>query len=66
VKVFPIQPLRRVFKKAGAERVSMDALDELRSTLVRMVEEICADALTVAKHANRKTVMKEDVRLATR
>jgi histone H3/H4 len=63
-KVFPRQRLRAIFRKVGAERVSSDALEELKDVLVRMVERLTSDALEVAKHAKRVTILREDIRLA--
>lgn len=57
----PIAPVGRIIKKAGAQRISKDA----RKTLARILEdkglEIASDALRLAKHSGRKTVMKRDV-----
>jgi len=50
---------------AGAERVSADAIDELVRYLEEVAREISSKAVELARHAGRKTVTKEDVRLAS-
>lgn len=66
VKVFPLLPLERIMRKAGAERVSASALKELRTTLIEIAEQIAVDAIAAARHAHRVTVKREDIILATR
>lgn len=58
--------VERIMRNAGDERVSMDAI----ATMLDILEDICMDiskeSVKLAKHANRKTVKKEDVKLATK
>ena len=56
----------RILKKAGAERVSDDSVDELRRIIEEIAMEISKGAVDMAKHAGRKTVKSEDVKLASR
>ena len=60
----PVAPMGRIIKKAGAPRISKDAREALRNILEDKGMEIAADALRLAKHSGRKTVMKRDVESA--
>lgn len=62
----PNAPVERIIRKAGAERVSEEAVEELRKALEDLGEEVAADATEVADHAGRNTVKKEDIDLATK
>ena len=66
MKDFPLLPLEKIARKAGAERVSSSAVKELKSILLEMVEEIGRDAIILASHARRVTVKAEDIKLAVR
>ena len=61
----PNAPIERIIRKAGAERVSEDAVEELRRAVEEVGEEVAQDAINLADHANRNTVKKEDVEMAT-
>lgn len=58
--------MHRLLKKAGAERVSETAAEELRRTLEEVALKVGREACILASHAGRKTVRAEDVRLAAR
>ena len=62
----PLASVERIIRNAGAERVSQDAI----ITLADILEDICMDiskeSIELAKHAKRKTVKREDVKLAAR
>jgi DNA-binding protein len=66
VKDFPILPLEKIARKAGAERVSTSALVVLKETLLEMSEKISRDAVKMAEHAKRVTIKREDIVLASR
>ena len=60
----PLASVERLMRKAGADRVSVDGAKELRDTLEEIGKEISERAAKFAKHAGRKTVKAEDVKLA--
>lgn len=63
---FPVLPFERIIKKAGANRVSFEAAEELAKVMEDKVTKIAEEAAALAKHAGRKTVIADDVRLARR
>ena len=63
---FHVASMHRVLKKAGAERVSVEAAEELRKALESIVSIIAKDALDFTKHAGRKTVKSNDVQIAVK
>lgn len=60
------RPFERFLKKAGAKRVSRGAAEELAEVVEEKILKIAAEAITLAKHAGRKTIVAEDIRLARR
>ncbi len=52
-------------KKAGAERVSITAMEALRTSLEAKGLELASKASVFAQHAGRRTIMKQDVELAS-
>ena len=62
--ILPRAPFERFLKQAGAKRVSQDALDEFANVLEEKPSKIVADAALLAKHAGRKTILAEDIRMA--
>lgn len=62
----PKMPFERILKKAGAKRVSQDSLEEFATVMGDRLTKIAAEALALAKHAGRKTITAEDVRIAKR
>ena len=60
----PIAPIERIAKKAGAARISEDAKVKLRDVLEEYALDLAAKANALARHANRKTIKKEDISLA--
>lgn len=64
-KVITKTGLRRLMKKEGmATVVALKAILELQEYLNDTAIEITKKALTLAKHAKRKTITKADIKLA--
>jgi histone H3/H4 len=61
-----LSAMYRILKKSGAERVSDESADELRRIVEDIATEIAKNAVDMAKHAKRKTVKAEDVKLASK
>jgi len=57
----PTAPVTRLMRNAGAERVSEDASQALVEVLEEYGETVARKAVSLAKHAGRKTVKAEDV-----
>lgn len=66
VKDFPLSPLEKLARKAGAERISSDALEEMRITLLEISDKIAAEAVAACHHAKRVTIKREDIQMAAR
>ena len=62
----PLANMERLLKEGGAERVSEDAKEALAEVLEDYGIEIAKDAVILSEHAGRKTVRKEDVKLAAK
>lgn len=56
--------MEKILRKAGAPRVSKSAAKELSLVLEDIGDIIARDAVEFARHAGRKTVTGNDVRLA--
>ena len=59
-------PMHRLCEKAGADRVSEAAANELAKILQEIGLKIAKEALDYAVYARRKTIKIEDITIATR
>ncbi len=64
--IIPKAPLARILIKAGAKRVSADALNAFVNVLTDIATEIGEQAARISKHSGRKTVHAGDVKLAAK
>jgi histone H3/H4 len=63
---FSNAPIHRILRKAGAPRVSDEAVEELRKILEEVGIKIAEQAISLAQHAGRRTIKREDVEKAAR
>ncbi|MBN2043294.1 MAG: NFYB/HAP3 family transcription factor subunit [Candidatus Aenigmarchaeota archaeon] len=66
MKRLPIAPFEKILKDAGAKRVSKPAAKEFALVIEEIADKIAADATKLSKHAGRKTILADDIRLAKR
>jgi histone H3/H4 len=62
--VLSLVAFERILKRAGAKRVSQSALEEFSTIMEEKLYAIAKEAAILAKHAGRKTIIAEDVRMA--
>jgi histone H3/H4 len=61
--MLPLAAIERVARKAGIERISADAIMELDKTIEELGQDLALEAAQAARHAKRKTILREDIRL---
>ena len=61
-----VAPMHRLCKKAGADRVSEAAAEEIAKVLEDIGIKIAKEALDYSMHARRKTIKTDDIEIATR
>ena len=66
VTPIPIAPCYRILKKAGANRVSHEARKVFVEVITEFAEKVAERAVDLARHANRKTVLPQDIKLAAK
>ena len=66
VKDFPLSPLEKLARDAGAERIAVNAVKELKLALVEMSDKIALEAAAACNHAKRVTIKREDIQMAVR
>jgi len=60
----PLAPLERILRRAGAQRVSEDAVVTLSKILQDAAEEMSEDIIENAKKSGRDIIQPEDVKAA--
>ena len=63
-KVVPFAAVERLARKAGAERISADAIEALSDVLKDYAEYVAIRAVKYAKYAKRNTIKREDIELS--
>ena len=58
---FAKAPIRRLFKEAGADRVSDDAVNNLHDFIIEEAKVVASNSVNLANYNNRKTVQARDV-----
>jgi len=64
MNILSLSAMEKILRKAGAERVSESAKKEMTIVLEDIGTLLARDATEFSRHAGRKTVVGEDVRLA--
>jgi len=59
----PLAAIERIARKAGAERIAAKAIKELQRALDEIGLQLAIDAGQAARHAKRKTILRQDIRL---
>ena len=62
--IIPKLPLARILRIEGATRVSEKSMTQFALALKAYGQEIAHKAVTYSKHAERRTVLKEDIDFA--
>jgi histone H3/H4 len=62
----PKAAIERLIRRAGAKRVSDSAVEALAELLEEVADDVSSQALKLARHANRKTITGEDIKIASR
>ncbi len=63
-KLVPSAAVERLARKAGAERISADAVKAISDILEEYAEQVARRAVKYTKYAKRKTIKREDIELS--
>ena len=61
-----LSAMYRILKKSGAQRVSDESATELRRVVEEIAEAIAKNAVDMSKHAGRKTIKADDIKLSSK
>ena len=61
--MLPLATIEKIARKAGVERISAEAIKDLAKTIEDLGYELALEAAQAARHAKRKTILKEDIKL---
>lgn len=61
--MLPLAAVERIARKAGVERISHEAVEELTKIVEEIAEEVVIEVVTFTEHAKRKTIKAKDVKL---
>jgi len=61
--MLPLASIERIARKAGVERISAKAIGELEKIVEELGLELAREAANAARHAKRKTILKDDIKL---
>lgn len=64
IEILPLNPIKRIFREAGCNKVSERACIELKNELERIGFKVARKAIKASEHAERTTVLGKDVLLA--
>ena len=63
--MLPLAAIERIVRKAGVDRISADDIKELEKIIEELGLELAREAASAAKHAGRRTVMRDDIKLVS-
>ena len=63
-RAIPLAAVERLMKKAGAERISPDAVVALETMISEISEDIARRSVKYMKYAKRSTIKRADIEIA--
>ena len=64
--IIPKAPCGKILQNAGAPRVSDEAMEAFSEVIHEMAEQIAAQAVRIAHHSGRKTVLAGDIKISVK
>ena len=64
--IIPRAPVARILMRAGAKRVSLEAMSAFAEVIQALSEDIATKSVRIAKHSGRKTVQAGDIKIAAK
>lgn len=62
----PLASVERVMRMAGAERISNEAVKVVANKAEILIKKLTEKAIELSKHAKRKTLIADDIELASK